>query len=99
MNKKNVKPNLLTIKLLIVSVILATLTGCGSNTASEETEVNVAKATSKIAFSWWGNDPRHLYTMEGVDLFEIINIQHNKCSLLIFSLINKSPHLIFISSS
>lgn len=80
MNKKNVKPNLLTIKLLIVSVILATLTGCGSNTASEETEVNVAKATSKIAFSWWGNDPRHLYTMEGVDLFmqqnQDINVEY-----------------------
>lgn len=27
----------------------------------------------KISFSWWGNDERHAYTMEGVDVFQSLN--------------------------
>ena len=31
-------------------------------------EINQAK--TRIQMSWWGNDGRHMYTMEGVDLFQ-----------------------------
>lgn len=46
------------------------LMGCGAQkTQPEEYEVKESDEKYNIAFSWWGNDPRHLYTMEGVDIF------------------------------
>lgn len=45
------------------------LMGCGSDTdqTAEDTEV------TRISFSWWGNDKRHTYTMDGVEAFESLN--------------------------
>lgn len=42
-----------------------TFSGCGRT----EEVVTKQDATS-ISFSWWGNDPRHMYTMDGIDHFE-----------------------------
>ena len=56
-----------TILLIAITLLGGTLMGCGE--VKEETQVNLNKAAEKIEFSWWGNDPRHIYTMEGVDLF------------------------------
>lgn len=36
-------------------------------------EVTKTTAARSISFSWWGNDERHTYTMEGVELFQEIN--------------------------
>lgn len=57
-----------TAVLLMLMTVL--LSGCGQQT---DNQVNEAKDVTKIEFSWWGNDPRHLYTMEGVDLFMVQN--------------------------
>lgn len=50
----------------ILSLILCSvmLVSCGEPAVSEVKEQPVT-----ISFSWWGNDPRHLYTMDGVDMF------------------------------
>ena len=53
--------------LIIISLFL--LTGCGSLISTESQNVNSVDATS-IRFSWWGNDNRHEYTMNGVNIFE-----------------------------
>lgn len=47
------------------------LGGCGPQGKTEQArpETDVS-AQSEISFSWWGNDERHVYTMEGVDLFQ-----------------------------
>lgn len=60
MNKKIVR---LCTPLLVISL----LTGCGIQNNNKQ-----KKETSKteISFSWWGNDDRHAYTMDGVDLFQ-----------------------------
>jgi len=61
MNKKSI--------LRIVSVLLLMtfmVSGCGND---DSVSVRETENASEIEFSWWGNDPRHLYTMEGVDLF------------------------------
>lgn len=40
------------------------LVSCGKPVTSE-----VKSQPVTIEFSWWGNDARHLYTMDGVDIF------------------------------
>ncbi len=48
--------------LIVVSIVL---TSCaGTENVSEQ-----GKSTVDIDFSWWGNDERHIYTMEGVNEF------------------------------
>lgn len=39
------------------------LSGCSQNNHTDN------DSRTNIAFSWWGNDVRHMYTMDGVDLF------------------------------
>lgn len=51
---------------LSLSFSAAILTGCTQPTQ----EVVSKQKTTEISFSWWGNDPRHLYTMEAVEAFE-----------------------------
>ena len=62
MNKHNKRA---TILLSIFMLMGCLICGC----SSAETSVKETSKASKIVFSWWGNDPRHLYTMEGVDEF------------------------------
>ena len=57
--------------LPIMLISLLFLSGCGK-TSFEANEANesvdkIEKTT--IRFSWWGNDNRHEYTMDGVDAF------------------------------
>ena len=58
-----------TILLSIVLLLGCFICGCSKveSNVKENIEIN------KIVFSWWGNDPRHLYTMEGVDEFMMEN--------------------------
>lgn len=52
------------------------LTGCGLQSAPEPgTPETTASEQSEISFSWWGNDERHVYTMDGVDLFQELHPQ------------------------
>lgn len=44
---------------------------CGCSKVESNVKENIE--INKIVFSWWGNDPRHLYTMEGVDEFMMEN--------------------------
>lgn len=62
MNKYNKKA---TILLSIFMLLGCFMCGCSNS----ESSVKESSESSKIVFSWWGNDPRHLYTMEGVDEF------------------------------
>ncbi|MDO4189904.1 MAG: carbohydrate ABC transporter substrate-binding protein, partial [Lachnospiraceae bacterium] len=66
MNKYKIKT---TILLSIFMLLGCFVCGC----AKVESSVKETSEASKIAFSWWGNDPRHLYTMEGVDEFMLEN--------------------------
>lgn len=52
--------------LVCLSAALAVtgLSACGQKKAND----NVNK--TNISFSWWGNDVRHMYTMDGVELFK-----------------------------
>jgi len=52
---------------MAVILSMVTLTGCSA--ASEEQVVSSNAGGTEISFSWWGNDPRHQYTMNGVDIF------------------------------
>lgn len=58
--------------ILFTFVIL--LSGCGnisggfSDTQNQNMEIQESK--TPIRFSWWGNDNRHEYTMNGVEIFE-----------------------------
>lgn len=56
------------IKKIATSVLLASLaiifTSCDDGSSVEY------YGKDKISFSWWGNDKRHEYTMEGIDCFE-----------------------------
>lgn len=58
----NQRIRLVTCMLLLVGL----LGGCGSNSA----DVREVKENTKVSFSWWGNDDRHQYTLDGVDVFQ-----------------------------
>lgn len=53
--------------LLVLSCSVMLLTGCS------EDKVVTQNQAKQIKFSWWGNDARHIYTLEGVDSFQNSN--------------------------
>ncbi len=58
--------------LLLGSTLLAcALAGCGSS--DKEKFVRQTNDVKELRFSWWGNDERHLYTLDGLDLFQSQN--------------------------
>lgn len=69
MNQNN-RSHILRFTLLILlasGIIFATIFFIlRSNRKKAEMNPNVAR----LQMSWWGNDGRHMYTMEGVDLFQ-----------------------------
>lgn len=54
------------VKAITILLILSMLIGCGRQ---EVVYVDGNNDKAQISFSWWGNDNRHAYTMDGVDLF------------------------------
>lgn len=44
-----------------------TLTGCGDK---KEDYITQTEDSTTISFSWWGNDNRHVYTLDALDIFE-----------------------------
>ena len=67
LNKSNI-----IIRALIVVLILAIIYTLIDKRIWNGNEEKVTETQNKthIFLSWWGNDVRHLYTMEGVDLFQ-----------------------------
>lgn len=55
--------------ILITAAALVVILMKGLDRTSEESVTNHQPET-KLHMSWWGNDGRHMYTMDGVDLFE-----------------------------
>ena len=54
---------------LVIIALFVTSFWYSMNYRTVETSI-VTADTDEISFSWWGNDERHNYTLEGVDLFE-----------------------------
>ncbi len=59
----------ITAALLCTSILL---TGC-TGVATPSESVPSQTTGTEISFSWWGNDVRHEYTMNGVDVFQNLN--------------------------
>lgn len=57
---------------LVIIALFVTSFWYSMNYRTVETSI-VTDDTDEISFSWWGNDERHTYTLEGVDLFESEN--------------------------
>lgn len=55
--------------IMIVAVFVFVLMRINMNYSTEET-IKSRQNEIKIRMSWWGNDGRHMYTMEGVNLFQ-----------------------------
>ncbi len=57
-------------RLGIVLVVLAMVLPAAGCQNEEEVVVTDQAGKTKISFSWWGNDPRHQYTLKGLEVFE-----------------------------
>lgn len=60
------KKHMIFIALSIIFISL--LTGCGFKV--QEIELKEEKKQVVLEFGWWGNDPRHVYTIEAIQKFE-----------------------------
>ena len=59
--------------IMAISVpVIANLSGCEKSNVSDISEKEVLHYSDNITlkYSWWGNDARHIYTMDGLDIFE-----------------------------
>lgn len=54
--------------MLCVSMVVATLAGCGSSDGN--IALSMEEEQIEITFSWWGSDERHEYTIAAVKKFE-----------------------------
>lgn len=60
------------ISMLLIGMCSLCLTGCMDYSSEEVTNQEENNKTN-ISYSWWGNDGRHMYTMDGVDKFMELN--------------------------
>lgn len=58
------------IKAGLFSAALLALTGLCGCEKKEEKYVKQTNDAANISFSWWGNDARHIYTLNGLDVFQ-----------------------------
>ncbi len=56
------------IALSLAAGMILPLWGCSSS--GQSSTVIDQTGRTKISFSWWGNDPRHQYTLKGLELFD-----------------------------
>lgn len=65
--------------VMLTALTIMPMVGCGTIDV-EDNNAEIANDQKTISFSWWGNDKRHQYTMDGIDLFEEmhpdINVQY-----------------------
>lgn len=59
----------LLVALLLSAITVTSISGCAFNPADTASNITVSPEIARISFSWWGNDKRHEYTMNGVDSF------------------------------
>lgn len=54
------------------ALLMTSLSGCVSSVLLEDTDAEAFEVqdVTKITFSWWGNDDRHKYTMDAMDIFQ-----------------------------
>ncbi len=57
--------------LLGCALLSCSMAGCGAS--NKEVFVNQTDNVAELSFSWWGNDDRHNYTMDGLDAFLLKN--------------------------
>ncbi len=67
---QNVKKRRLSDRVFLIILCAAVLLSVSGCAAREEEVVTNQSSKTKISFSWWGNDPRHKYTLEGLRIFE-----------------------------
>ena len=53
--------------ILALTMLTLSLASCSDNSSLR---INSQAKSSVISMSWWGNDPRHEYTLEGLSLFQ-----------------------------
>lgn len=56
----------------MILVVSGLIVGCGENSVSSE-NVKSVENEIEVSYSWWGNDPRHIYTMEALSKFAELN--------------------------
>lgn len=55
--------------MLLTAAMGLSLAGC-SGENRDQVEIEQNEGSRKISVSWWGNDPRHQYMLEGLELFQ-----------------------------
>lgn len=59
------------IVILVLSLLTSGCAGMNDITSSNmNNSADIVEAPVSVSFSWWGNDNRHEYTMNGVSIFE-----------------------------
>ena len=61
------KTNIIAAGMAVIAISAICLIGCAS---SEYTDSSTTDETKEVGFSWWGNDDRHRYTIDGLEIFE-----------------------------
>lgn len=51
-------------------MMATSMVACSTAETSKGEEILAHPEVTNIKFSWWGNDPRHIYTMSGIEIFE-----------------------------
>ncbi len=57
------------LEIFLGLLVLFLMTGCAMKPGKNKMEKTSRESTS-LSFSWWGNDVRHKYTLDGMQLFE-----------------------------
>ena len=84
------------IKTITALLLCAAFTACSGGKFINY-EAAIAKKVP-ISFSWWGNDGRIMYTMEGVRLFESLNNDIEvKCKYGVWTGYNKRQNIYMLS--
>lgn len=57
--------------IALFTLAVFTVTSCSSDLSN--VRISAQEQSTVISMSWWGNDPRHEYTLEGLSLFQAKN--------------------------
>ena len=72
MNRSAVKIVLIIAIFLLTGLLIGKLLDVNMEISNKDKN-SVRREKTLVRLSWWGNDDRHKYTMEGVDYFQIQN--------------------------
>lgn len=57
----------------LMAVIMTALSLASCSSGASKVRISSQEQSTVISMSWWGNDPRHEYTLEGLSLFHDMN--------------------------